>query len=300
MSDRLEAMSILLGVVDAGSLSAGARKLGLPLATVSRKVSDLEARLSARIFNRSNRGLSLTDTGQAYVAACRRIVEDVAEAERAASGEFSAPKGDLAITAPVVFGRLHVLPIILEFLRAYPYIDIRLVQLDRVVSLLEEKFDLAVRIGELPDSSLLARRVGEIRCVLCGSPDYFARRAMPERPEQLAAHDCITFENLTSPSNWTFGAGKSRKKVLIRSRLVVNSAEAAIDAAISGLGVTRVLSYQIADAVAAGRLAIALERFEPARWPVSLVYQPWGNVPQKLQAFVDFATPRLKTALRYG
>jgi DNA-binding transcriptional LysR family regulator len=234
------------------------------------------------------------------VAACRRILEDVAEAERTASGEFSAPKGNLTVTAPVVFGRLHVLPIIVEFLKAYPEIDIRLVQLDRTVNLLEENVDLAVRIGNLPDSSLVARRVGEIRRVLCGSPDYFARRGVPESPEQLDAHDCVTFENLTSPVAWTFGAGKSEKKVPIRSRLVVNSAEAAIGAAISGVGVTRVLSYQVADAVTAGRLAIALEGCEQAPWPVHLIHHSLGPVPQKLRAFLEFATPRLKAALKGG
>jgi DNA-binding transcriptional LysR family regulator len=242
MPDRLEAMSILLAVVDGGSLSAGARKLGLPLATVSRKVAELEAHLLTRLFSRSRRGLSLTDPGQAYVTACRRILDDVAEAERAASGEFSAPKGNLVITAPVVFGRLHVLPIILEFLKVYPEINTRLLQLDRVVNLLDENVDLAVRIGELPDSSLLARRVGEIRRVVCGSPDYFARRGMPEDPEQLSSHDCITFENLMSPAVWTFGTGKSERKIPIRSRLMVNTAEAAIDASFCGAVVTRVSS----------------------------------------------------------
>lgn len=300
MPDRLEAMSILLAVVDTGSLSAASRKLGLPLATISRKVSELEAHLSTRLLNRSSRGLSLTDHGQNYVIACRRILEDVAEAERAASGEFSAPKGNLVVTAPVVFGRLHVLPIIVEFLNVYTDINIRLVQLDRVVNLLEENVDLAVRIGHLPDSSLRARRVGEIRRVLCASPAYFARRGTPERPDDLGAHDCISFESLTSPGFWTFGAGKSEKKVTIRSRLIVNTAEVAIDAAVSGAGVTRVLSYQVANLLTAGQLAVALEGFEPAPWPVSFVYHALGPLPQKLRAFLDFATPRLKAALENG
>ena len=164
--DRLESMSILVTAVEAGSLSAAGRRLGMPLATVSRKVSELEAHLKTRLLNRSSRQLTLTDAGRSYVAACRRILEDVGEAERAASGEYSAPRGDLIITAPIVFGRLHVLPIAMEFLKAYPDIDIRMVLADRVINLLEEHADLAVRIGALPDSSLVASRVGSIRRVV--------------------------------------------------------------------------------------------------------------------------------------
>jgi len=295
--DRLEAMSILLTVAEAGSLSAGSRRLGMPLATVSRKVSDLEAHLRIRLLNRSSRKLTLTDAGQSYVAACRRILEEVDEAERAASGEYHAPKGHLVITAPIVFGRLHVLPIAVEFLRAYSEIGIRLVLADHVINLLEDHVDLAVRIGALPDSSLVARRIGQIRRVVCGRPSYFAEHGMPTKPEDLAAHDCITFENLASPGTWTFTNGGSEISVPVRSRLSVNTAEAAIDAAIAGMGITRVLSYQIADAVAAGKLVIALEAFEPAPWPISLVHGGQGLLPLKVRAFLDFAAPRLRARL---
>jgi len=298
MSDRLEAMSVLLTVVEAGSLSAASRRLAMPLATVSRKVTELEAHLKTSLFIRSRRGLSLTDAGQGYVAACRRILEDLSEAEQAVSGEFRVPRGNLVITAPIVFGRLHVLPIIMEFLKGYPEIDIRLLQIDRLVDLLDEHVDLAIRIGELPDSSMVARRVGEIRRVLCGSPDYFARRGYPERLEDLRSHDCITFDVLMSPAEWSFKAIKSDRLIPIQSRLVVNTAEAAIQAAAAGLGLTRVLSYQIAEAVASGRLILALEEFEPDPWPVNLLYASQRPVPQKLRAFLDFAGPRLKAALQ--
>src|SRR6202048_4921745 len=172
--DRLEAMSALLAAVEAGSLSGASRKLGMPLATVSRKVSELEAHLRTRLVTRTSRRLALTDAGRSYVAACKRILEDIAEAERAAAGEYSAPRGDLIITAPIVFGRVHVLPVAIEFLKAYPDIDIRVVLADRVVNLQKDDVDLAVRIGELPDSSLIATRVGATRHVICGSPAYFA------------------------------------------------------------------------------------------------------------------------------
>ena len=296
--DRLEAMSILLTAVEAGSLSAAARRLGVPLATVSRKVSDLEAHLKTRLLNRTSRQLTLTDAGRSYVEACKRILEEVNEAERTAAGEYSAPKGDLIITAPVVFGRLHVLPVIGEFLKAYPDINARLVLADRVVNLLEDHIDLAVRIGALPDSGLVATRVGTIRQVVCGSPAYFAARGTPKRPAELGAHDCVTFEGLMPADAWTFAAGKSDASVAIHSRLVVNTAEAAIDAAVAGLGITRVLAYQIVNALRAGSLAVVLQAFEPAPWPVSLVHCGRGRLlPLKLRAFLDFAAPRLKARL---
>lgn len=295
--DRLDAMSILRDVVDAGSLSAAGRRLGVPLATVSRKVSDLEKHLGTRLLNRSTRQLTLTDAGRAFVAACRRILEDVAEAERAASGEYSAPKGELNLSAPIVFGRLHVLPVAMAFLKTYPDIDIRLMLSDRVVDLQEDRVDVAIRIGELPDSSMVATRVGAIRRVLCGSPAYFAAHGRPEHPKELAGRDCITFAGLMSADSWTFKAGKADVAVSIRSRLVVNTAEAAIDAAIAGIGVTRVLSYQVANAVRAGDLAVALQDFEAAPSPVSLLHAGQPLQPQKLRAFLDFAAPRLRQAL---
>lgn len=296
--DRLESMSTLVAAVDAGSLSAASRQLGMPLATVSRKVSELEAHLGTRLLNRTSRRLTLTDAGRSYVASCKRILDDIGEAERAAAGEYVAPRGDLIITAPIVFGRLHVLPVATEFLKAYPEIDIRLTLADGVVNLHEDDVDLAIRIGELPDSSLVATRVGAIRRVVCASPDYFAARGTPKRPEDLADHDCITFHGLSAPDAWSFTAGKSTMSVPIHSRLTVNTAEAAIDAAIASVGVTRVLCYQMANALRAGTLTIALEKFEPAPWPVSLVYAGQGRLPLKLRAFIDFAAPRLKARLQ--
>ena len=297
MMDRLESMLVLITAVEAGSLSAAGRRLGTPLATVSRKVSELESHLRTRLLVRTRRGLTLTDAGRSYVAACKRILEQVGEAERAASGEYSAPKGDLIVAAPIVFGRLHVLPIVVEFLKTYSDIDIRMVLADRIANLLEEQVNVAIRIGELPDSSLIATRVGSIRRVVCGSPAYFAARGVPKRPDELDAHDCITFDGLASPEAWTFRMRKQDASVEIHSRLIVNTAEAAIDAAIAGLGITRVLSYQVASAIRAGALAIALPEFEPASWPVSLVFAGQRLLPLKLRAFLDFAAPRLRERL---
>lgn len=299
--DRLESMSILLAVVKAGSLSAAGRKLGVPLATVSRKISDLENYLGTRIFNRSTRQLALTAAGQAYVKACERILDDVGEAERAVSGEYRAPRGNLTIAAPVVFGRKHVVPVVVEFLKAYPDIDIRVSLADRVpermIDLVKEHIDLAVRIGRLPDSSMHATRIGSVQRVVCGSPRYFADRGTPETPADLADHACITFEGLNSPLEWIFTSADAEITVPVHSRLIVNTAQAAIDAAVAGGGITRVLSYQIEDAVRAGTLVSILQRFLPATFDVSLVYPDQPVLPQKLRAFLDFAAPRLKARL---
>ena len=295
--DRLESMSTLFAAVEAGSLSAASRKLGMPLATVSRKVSELEAHLRTRLVNRTSRRLSLTDSGRAYVEACKRILEDIGEAERAASGEYLKPRGALLITAPIVFGRLHVLPVAIEFLKAFPDIDMRVVLADRVVNLYEEHIDVAVRIGTLGDSALIATRIGAVREVVCASRSYLAAHGTPKTPAELSRHDCITFEGLRHPDSWKFSVGKKTQMVSIHSRLIVNTAEAAIDAAIASLGVTRVLSYQVAGALRAGTLEVILRKFEPELWPVSLVYGGQGLLPLKLRAFLDFAMPRLKMRL---
>ena len=290
-------MSILIAAVDAGSLSAAARRLGTPLTTVSRKVSDLEAHLKTRLLTRSSRRLSLTDAGRDYVAACRRILEEVGEAERAVAGEFTQPRGHLVLSAPIVFGRLHLLPIVTAFLERYPEIDVRLALADRAVNRIEEHVDGALRIGTLADSGMTALKVGEIRRVVCGSPAYLRKQGRPREPADLARHACITFEGLQSPSAWLFPAKKGELSVPIRSRLVVNTAEAAIDAAVAGLGLTRVLSYQAVAARRARKIELVLETFEPAPAPVHLIHAGGGLLPLKLRAFLDFAAPRLRTVL---
>ncbi|TIT20889.1 MAG: LysR family transcriptional regulator [Mesorhizobium sp.] len=294
--DRLQSMSLFVAAAETGSLSAAGRRFGIPLTTVSRKVSDLERHLKTRLLNRSARQLSLTDAGHAYLAACRRILDEVGEAERIAAGEYSAPTGELIVTAPIVFGRLHVLPVVTGFLAVYPEVSVRLTLADRITQLVEEHIDLAIRIGELADSSLIAIRLGSIRRVVCASPAYLTEHGTPKTPQELAAHSAITFEGLTAAS-WSFATGKAEFTVPVRSRLRVNTAEAAIDAAIAGVGVTRLLSYQIAAAVRSGTLRPVLQEFEPDPWPVSLVHAGQGLLPVKLRAFLDFAAPRLRQRL---
>jgi len=294
--DRLESMSLLVAAVEAGSLSAASRKLGTPLPTVSRKVSELEAHLGTKLLLRSTRSLSLTDAGRSYLAACKRILEQVGEAERAAAGEFSAPRGELAITAPVSFGRLHVLPVVLEFLQGHREIDVQLALSDRVMNLLDDHVDLAVRIGELPDSGLIAIRVGEVRRVVCASPAYLKARGTPREPGELASHDCVTFASLFSDT-WQFAKGKATMPVGVHSRLVVNNADAAIDAAAAGIGITRVLSYQAAELLRTGKLQTLLDAHAPAAAPVSLLHAGGRLLPAKLRVFLDFAAPRLRARL---
>ncbi|KAB8058589.1 LysR family transcriptional regulator [Janthinobacterium sp. FT14W] len=292
--DRLESMTILLAVVDAGSLSAAARHLGMPLATVSRKVAALETHLGTRLLHRTTRQLALTEAGGSYVAACRRILEEIAEAERTATGEYVAPKGELTVTASVVFGRLHIVPVVAEFLARYPEIEIKLVLTDRVVHLMDEQVDVAVRIGDLPDSSFIATRVGTVRRVVCASPGYLAAHGVPLAPGDLAAHDCISFEVLESRRAWVFGTGKSAQSVPVHARLAVNTVDAAIAAATLGVGVIRVLSYQVMDALRDDALRIVLAPFEAAPLPVSLLHKGQAPLPLKLRAFLDFVTPRLR------
>jgi len=294
--DRLDAMSVLVAVVETGSLSAASRKLGAPLPTVSRKVSELEAHLNARLLIRSTRKLVLTEAGAAYVAACTRILEQVGEAERAASGEYSSPRGDLVVTAPIVFGRLHVLPAVNDFIANYPKINVRLALSDRNVHLIDDHIDLAVRIGALQDSSMVASRVGTVRRVVCASPAYLAGVGTPQVPEDLAALACVNFDDFTSATAWTFSSAETRSEraVPIHSRLSVNTAEAAIDAAVAGVGVTRVLSYQAANAVAEGRLKIVLAAYEPEPLPINLVHVGQSMLPLKTRAFLDFAAPRIR------
>ena len=296
--DRLEAMSILLHAVEDGSLSKASRNLGLPLATVSRKVSELEAYLNTTLFTRSAKGLMPTPAGLSFITAAKAILEQVNEAERTASGEYTAPKGDLAVTAPTMFGRLHVLPVLKEFLSAYPEVDVGLVLTDRIAHFVDDQVDVALRIGNLPDSALTATRLGSVRRVVCASPAYFAQHGSPLTPDDLQHRPAITFESVSAPGVWHFYSGSNQLDAVLRSRLSVNTTDAAVDAAIAGMGLARANSYQVVDHVRRGVLALTLEAFEPPARPVSLIYNSHARLPLKLRAFIDFVTPRLRARLK--
>lgn len=296
--NHLDAMSLFVAIADGGSLSAAGRRLGMPLATVSRKLMDLESHLRTRLLTRTTRKLVLTDAGRDYLAACRQILELVDEAERAATGAYAAPRGHLVIAAPIVMGRLHVIPVVAEFLEQHAEVDIQLRLGDRNVNLIEEHVDLALRIGHLPDSGMVATPLGSIRRVVCASPDYLRRFGTPHAPRDLGVHRCITFDGLDAATAWAFvGPGGERLAVPVRSRLTVSTAESAIAAATAGVGLARVLSYQVASALRDRGLVRVLADHEPPAVPASMIYPGQGRLPMKTRAFIDFAAGRLRERL---
>ena len=298
--DRLEAMSVIVAVTETGNFSAASRRLGMPVATISRRVAELETSLKAELFQRSSRRMTLTDAGHDYVEACKRIIEQIDDAERQVAGEYRIPRGDLTVTTPWGLGHTHLLPLAVDFLKAFPEIGLRLLLTDRVVDTVEESIDVSIRIGTLPESNMIATRIGSIRLVVCASPTYLAAKGRPQTPDQIGDHDCVAINSINSPNAWKFRKGKRDHLVPIRSRLCVNTSEAAVIAAISGAGLTRVMSYKMAAAKREETLQLVLEDFEPEPLPVHIVYSPRKPAPMKLRAFLDWMTPRLKARLAFG
>ncbi len=297
--DRFEAMRTLVAAIDGGSLSAASRALNVPLPTVSRRVSDLEAMLKAQLVVRTSRKLSLTEAGTAYLALARRVLEDLGEAERTASGEYCAPRGELVVTAPILFGQLNVAPIIYEFLHAYPEVCVRFVLSDNSIDLVGHHIDVAIRIGPLPDSALVARKVGEVRWVVCASPEYLSRCGEPSEVAELPEHACIAFEEFQRYRVWPFtDASDAACLIAIDARFSTNTAEGVTGAAAAGLGIARVLSYQAANSVREGTLVQILAAFAGQHMPVHLVHAAHQQQPAKLRAFLDFIAPRLHQRLR--
>jgi DNA-binding transcriptional LysR family regulator len=295
--DRFDAMSVLLAVVEEGSLSAGARRLRAPLPTVSRKVAELERHLGTQLLIRTTRRLELTEAGQAYVVASKLILEQVEQAERMAAGEYIVPRGELTITTPIMFGRRHVLPIAAEFLEAHPNITLQVYFVEKTLSLAEEHVHVAVRIGELTDNTFMATRVGSVRRIVCASPGYLARWGTPKTPDDLCKHDAITIPGFVETLAWQFMQDGKPVSIEIRSRVAVNITEAALDAALAGLGVAHLLSYQITEELQSGALVPLLEEFALPFLPVSLVYPAQGLLPLKVRAFLNWTAPRLRARL---
>lgn len=294
--DRFEAMRGFVAAVDEGSLAAAGRRLGHSPAAMTRALESLERRLGARLLQRTTRSLSLTRAGERYLAACRQVLAELAAAERAAQHEEREPRGLLTITAPATFGRLHVRPVVDAFLARQPGLRIRLLLLDRVIDLVAEGMDAAIRIGQLPDSSLRTLRLGEVRQIAVASPDYIARRGRPSRPQDLRRHDCIVFAGGSAGETWSFArpGGGRRLSVRLEPRLNVNDAFSAIGSATEGHGITRVLSYQAEQELVSDKLVRILKGFEPPPLPVHLVMPPARPTPARLAAFTAFAVPALK------
>jgi DNA-binding transcriptional LysR family regulator len=292
--DRAEAITVFVEVAERRSFVAAARRLKRSPTAVTRAIGELETRLGVRLLNRTTRAVSLTEAGDRFLAGARRVLADLDEIERAAAGEGTAPRGELRVTAPILFGRLHVLPIVTEFLGRFPDVSVALSLLDRPVDLVEEGLDVAVRIGALAESSVVAARVGAVRRIVVASPDYLTQYGTPQTPADLAAHAVVAFSGLAGIEHWSFRDAAGEASVAIRPRLVVTTAEAALDAVRAGFGITRVLSYQAADDIARGSLLRLLSAHEGDELPIHLLYPNGRHPPPKLRAFVDFVRPRLR------
>ena len=292
--DRLQTMAVFIAVAEEAGFAAAARRLNMSPPSVTRAVGELEARLGIRLLHRTTRAVRLTDAGERYVADCRRIVSEIEEADRHAAGVHGAPSGTVSLTGSALFGRIVLTPILLEILDRFPEITINTLFVDRVVNLVDEGIDIAVRIAELPDSSLAAIHVGSVRRVLCASPDYLAAAGYPQSPRELAGYETIDFTNIMTRGEWGFEQDGKRHNFKPRSRLQANSADVAIAAAVAGRGVTRVLSYMIAPQLESGELEIVLPAFTPPAVPIHVVHKELGQTSGRVRAVVDFLADRLR------
>lgn len=292
--DRLHLMTVFVAVAEEESFAGGARRLGMSPPAVTRAIAALEERIGVKLLNRTTRFVRATEAGQRYLDDARRIIGEVDEADEAAAGISAEPRGHLAITAPVLFGKMFVLPVIVEYLRRYPAMEVAALFLDRVVNLLEEGLDVGVRIGELPDSSMKAIRVGSIRRVLCASPDYLDKHGTPNALPALSGHTLIAASAVSPTNEWKFGRGSELSSIRVKPRLTVSNNDAAIEAALQGFGITRLLSYQVAAHLASGQLKIILTEFEPAPMPIHVLHREGRYASAKIRSFVDLIAARLR------
>lgn len=299
--DRLRAMAIFVAVAQAESFSSAARHLGMSAPAVTRAISELEAYLGVRLLTRTTRIVRATEAGLRYLDDARRVIAEADEADTAVSGIRTEPRGRLAITAPVLFGRMFVTPITVQYLRRYPEVNITSLFVDRVVDLIEEGLDAGLRIGHLPDSSMKAIRVGQVRTVVCAAPAYLATHGTPETPEQLHAHTIITTSGISPVPEWRFVQNDKTTAIRMTPRLTVTTNDAAIEAASEGFGITRLLSYQIAPFLARGELQVILQDYETAPSPIHVVHHENRQAAAKVRSFVDMAVTclRANAALAY-
>ncbi|MDR6714798.1 DNA-binding transcriptional LysR family regulator [Pseudomonas hunanensis] len=292
--DQIHLMKVLVAVGELESFAGAARRLDISPAAVTRAVVTLEASLGVKLLLRTTRSVRLTDAGSRYLEDSRNILAALHEANAAAAGINAAPKGNLSVTAPLLFGKVFVMPCIVDYLQAYPEVDVAAYFLDRVVNLVEEGMDVAVRIGPLPDSGLKAVRVGQVRRLLCASPAYLAQHGLPQHPQALSAHTVIAASGVSPQLDWKFGPAQAPLQVRIKPRLTVTSNDAAIVAASAGLGIARLLSYQVADELAAGRLQVVLDAYEEAPWPIHVVHRESKYGSAKVRVFIDRLVEHLR------
>lgn len=292
--DRLNAMTIFIAVAEQGGFAGAARLLNISPPAVTRAIAALEQHLGVKLFNRTTRFVRLTEAGQRYLEDAKRVISAVDEADEAAAGINAEPKGHLVVTAPVLFGRAYVMPGISDYLQRYPNTEVTALFLDRIVNLLEEGVDVAIRIGELPDSSYKALRVGQVRRVLCASPYYLAQHGTPAKPDELLAHQLIVAGAISPTVDWRFENAGSSNTIRIKPRLRVTSNDSAIEAAVMGLGITRLLSYQIAPQIASGELIIILSDYEPKPMPINIIHREGKHAAAKIRTFVDLISRSLR------
>ncbi|WP_150642169.1 LysR family transcriptional regulator [Pseudomonas fluorescens] len=292
--DRFQEMQVFLAVAQEQGFSAAARRLGLSAASVTRAIAALEKRIGAQLLTRTTRSVYLSEAGQRYLEDCRRILAELQEAEASAAGSHAQPRGQLTITAPVLFGDLFVTPVMVAYLDQFPEVSINALLVDPVVSMVEEGIDVAVRIGELPDSNQHAILVGEVRRVICGSPGYLTTHGRPLHPDDLCQARIVATSSIGQVRSWQFEQAGTALSVRPEPRLVVTANQAAITAVCLGWGLTRVLSYQVASKVAAGELEIVLQDFELPPLPIHVVYQGGRKAPARVRSFVDFAVHTLR------
>ena len=292
--DRLDTMRIFIAVAEEEGFSSAARRLAMSPPSVTRAVAALEARVGARLLRRTTRIVRLTEAGTRFLADCKRILGEIEEAEASAAGAHATPRGQLGVSAPVMFGRLFVAPLLLDFLALHPQVTAQTVLVDRIVDLMDEGLDVAVRIADLADSSLSAVRVGWMRRVVCASPAYLAARGTPRVPADLSRLDAISFSSSAAQPEWPFVSGARTVTIRPSAQLIANTAEVAIAAAVAGRGVTRVLAYQIAPELRSGQLQIVLPDFERPPLPIHIVHLAGRRAVARVRAFIDFAVDRMR------
>jgi DNA-binding transcriptional LysR family regulator len=292
--DRFSEMQIFVAVAESEGFAAGARKLKISPPAATRAVADLEHRLGIKLLNRTTRYVRVTDAGQRYLDDCKRILAQVTEADEAAIGINAAPRGHLVITAPVLFGRMYVMPCVVAYLQKYPDTEISAMFVDRVVNMLDEGIDVALRVGELSDSSFKAIKVGTVRRVVCASPAYIEKYGLPQHPNDLSEHQIVVASSLSPNVEWRFLENKQSKIVRVKPRLTVTSNDAAIEAAVEGLGITRLISYQIAPELQNGQLKIILSDYEYPALPINILHREGRNSSAKVRAFIDLVAEKLK------
>jgi DNA-binding transcriptional LysR family regulator len=292
--DKLHLLTVFVGVVDAGGLAGASRGLGISPSAVTRAIRSLERHLGVRLLTRTTRAVRLTEAGERYARDCRGILAALSQADAVVSDIHGEVRGCLALTAPALFGARFVMPIVTEYLQRYPEMSASCAFVDHLVNLMTEGIDVAVRIGELDDSSLQATRVGRVRRVVCAAPSYLERVGTPQRPEDLAQHCLISTATVAPPRDWRFADGDAACVIKVKPRLTTTTNDSAIHAAIHGFGLTRQLSYQVADALRDGQLVRVLERFEPAASPIHLLHREGQHASRKARAFLDLAIERLR------